>query len=262
MLAKARDLDGPQVWFLTVRVAEIGVAVLLLGAFLEARYAWTVGAQFSGSGPVAETGVSLIQRITGMALFGGYRMPVTLLVSVFALAGLLVIVHRCQPVSHTRVLRWEWLTLWAVATLLALAATLVGVVALFADSPFDSPDPSVIEDNFGPGYHEQVVTNLSWPLGVLLLLLPLGLWWARLPDMDELEDALAGREQAVPGHAVPDAAAPFERSGGWRRSSTDDDSIFVDDVEQIDPVERLSPRGADRGDGSSSSGYEGYFRRP
>jgi hypothetical protein len=336
MLQRSRDLSAPGVWFWTVRVAEVGVVALLVGALLEARYAWTVGAQFSARDAVDVTiDVSLMQRVTGMALFGGYRMPVSLLAVALAMTGLLVVLHRCQPVSHTRVLRWEWLTLWGVATLLAFLASAVGVAALFADNPYASPDPSVVSGDFGPGFREQVIGNLSWPLAALLLLLPLAVWWARLPDMDDLEDALAamedqriGRERpssgpsstdgvwstdgpsstdatwspaqvpsAVPGSTSPVRIGRSGRPSGGRstgrggdtgvdtglgprrdtglgprldtgrdprrdgRHDGDQDAIRVDDVEQIEPVERLRPRGRDLGDGSSSSGYDGYFRR-
>lgn len=266
MLQKARDLSAPGVWFLTVRLAEVGVIVLLVGAVLEARYAWQVGAQFSGNSPVdAGASPTLMTRITGMALFGGYRMPMSLLVIVLALAGMVVVLHRCQPVSHTRLLRWEWLSLWGASALLALIASVVGVVALFAENPFASPDPSVVSGaNLGPGYREQVVGNLSWPLGALLLLLPLGLWWARLPDADDLDDPLT----EAAGHELGGAAAqgaPTARSATPSSPSApreaNRDSILLDDVEQIAPVERLQPRGGVRGDGSSSSGYDGYFRR-
>lgn len=183
--------------------------------------------------------LSLVQRITGMALFGGYRLPVSLLAIAPALAGLLAVLHRCQPVSHTRVLRWEWFTLWGVATLLALAATAVGVVALLADNPFFVDE----RGDISPGYREQVVSNVSWVLGALLFLLPLILWWARLPDPDEFAVEPAPSFMQVP--------------------ETDDrDAIPVDEVEQIAPVEHSQARDRDSGDGSSSNGYDDYFRRP
>lgn len=265
MLQKARNLSAPGVWFLTVRLAEVGVIALLVGAVLEARYAWQVGAQFYGNGSVdAPTSPSLMKRITGMALFGGYRMPMSLLVIVLTLAGLVVVLHRCQPVNHTRVLRWEWLVLWGASTLLAAAAAAVGVVALFAENPFASPDPSIVSGTApGPGYHEQVVGNLSWPLGALLLLLPLGLWWARLPDADDLDDTpteAAGAQLEDAGKEAP-AARSLETEGSRAPRGADRDAIVLDDVEQIAPVERLQPRGDVRGDGSTSSGYDGYFRR-
>ncbi|WP_406831503.1 hypothetical protein ABEG17_01575 [Pedococcus sp. KACC 23699] len=264
MLHKARNLSAPGTWFLTVRLAEVGIIALLVGAVLEARYAWQIGAQFYGNGSVdAPTNPSLMKRITGMALFGGYRMPMSLLVIVLTLAALVVVLHRCQPVSHTRVLRWEWLVLWGASTLLAAAAAAVGVVALFAENPFASPDPSVVSGTApGPGYHEQVVGNLSWPLGALLLLLPLGLWWARLPDADDLDDALTQADgdqlEGVGGPEAPAAVTATE--GQHAQREADRDAIVLDDVEQIAPVERLQPRGDLRGDGSSSSGYDGYFR--
>lgn len=287
MLEKARDLSAASVWFLTVRVAEFGVLVLLVGAYLDARAAWQVGSQYLGDGSTLGTDgtpdVSLMQRITGMALFGGYRGPISVLVVGLALGGLLVVLHRCQPVGHTRVLRWEWLTLWAATTLLAVTASAVGLIALFGDDPYTSSEPGVVSSSSGPGFHEQVVGSLSWPLGALLLLLPLGLWWARLPDMDDLEDALASLDAERADGQAPEAATPSAtpaaassvaggiRSGRFRRAATtrsqgrardgDEDAIFVDEVEQIEPVERLQVRGDELGDGSSSSGYDGYFRR-
>ena len=239
-MQRARDLPAAGAWFLTVRVGEVGVLALLAGALLEARYAWYVGAQFA-TNVSSDGGVSpsLMQRFTGMALLGGYRLPVSLLAIAPVLAGLLAVLHRCQPVTHTRLLRWEWLTLWVVATLLAFAASAVSVVALFADNPFSADEGGDIR----PGYQEQVVSNVSWVLGALLFLLPLLLWWARLPDPDEFAVEPAPSFVQVP--------------------ETDDrDAIPVDDVEQIAPVERQQPRDGVSGDGSSSSGYDGYFRRP
>lgn len=290
MLQKARDLSGAGTWFLTVRVAEVGLLVLLVGAYLDARSAWQVGSQYIGDASTLGTDgtpdVSLMQRIIGMALYGGYRGPISVLVVGVALGGLLVVLHRCQPVSHTRVLRWEWLTLWAATALLALTASAVGVIALFGDDPFASSEPGVITGSTGPGFHEQVVSSLSWPLGALMLLLPLGLWWARLPDMDDLEDALASLDaegpdgrilEAATSPGAPEPAAPSVagaiRSGRFRRATGtrsqgrgrdgdgDQDAIFIDDVEQIEPAERLQARADERGDGSSASGYDGYFRR-
>lgn len=296
MLQKARELSGAQVWFLTVRVAEVGVAALLVGALIEARSAWALGAQYTGQSGLGSgvPTVSLMQRIIGMALFGGYRAPVSVLVVAVSLAGLLVVLHRCQPVSHTRYLRWEWLVLWAVAALLSLVASAICIIALFGDNPYASTDPGVISGSIGPGYHEQVIGNLSWPLGALLLLAPLGLWWARLPDMDDLEDSLAGLLAGVPEGSASDVGTPRTvavtehgevgrpagpviptvRTGRFpnlkvpraSRSARpvrggDGDSIFVDEVEQIEPVERLQPRESDSGDGSTASGYDGYFRR-
>ena len=260
---KARELTAAGAWFLTVRVAEVAVIALLVGVILETRNAWTVGAQFAPAGS-ADVSPSLMQRITGMALFGGYRMPVSLLVVALTMAGLLVVLHRCQPVSHTRVLRWEWLTLWAVSALLALVASTVEVAALFGDDPYASPDPSVAADNFGPGFREQVVGNLSWPLGALLLLLPLALWWARLPDPDDIgatpdREAVPRREVELGREAELGREVELGRGVG---GNVKFDSIVVDDVEQIEPVERLLPDDLGAGDGSSTSGYEGYFRRP
>jgi hypothetical protein len=135
--------------------------------------------------------------------------------------------------------------------LLLLPLLVSPVLAMFGDDPFSSNDPSVVSGYTGPGLIEQSLAALAWPLAVLSVLAICGLWWVRLPR--EFEQS--AEEEAA-------RAARAERSRRPRRPipSADLDDIVLDGVEYIEPVERFEPR-AVRGDGSTTSGYDDYFKR-
>jgi len=247
-----RGPSVPTTWFLTLRAVEVAVLVLLAGAVQELWLTWRASVQYSADGTVAAA-PSFMDRITGMALYGGFRGPIALVLGAVLLGGCLMVLHRAGPVANARVLRWEWLVLFGLLALMALVVTVVGVLALFGDDPFRSDDPSVVSGYQGPGLVAQVLGNLAWPLATLALLAPSGLWWLRLPG--EVDEADEGLEPDGPARVA-------QRSGrDGEGPLPDQDAIVLDGVEHIPAVERLEPRPSLRGDGSTSSGYDEYFRR-
>lgn len=250
MRSPVRGPSVPRTWFLTVRTVEVAVLLLLASAVQELWLTWRASVQYTSADgtPAAPT---FMDRITGMALYGGFRGPIALVASALLLGACMLVLHRAGPVVNARIVRWEWLVLFGLLAIVALVVTLVGVLALFGDDPFTSDDPSVVSGYQGPGLVAQVLGNISWPLATLALLAPSGLWWLRLPE--ELEEPEDDDRRAA--HAEDTG----ERGRG--RVKADEDAIVLDGVEYIPPVERLEPRPSERGDGSSSSGYEEYFRR-
>jgi hypothetical protein len=254
-----RGPSTPTTWFLTLRAVEVAVLVLLAGAVQELWITWRASVQYSADGTAAAA-PTFMDRITGMALYGGYRGPIALVLGAVLLGGCLVVLHRAGPVANARILRWEWLVLFGLLALMALLITLVGVLALFGDDPFRSDDPSVVSGYQGPGLVAQVLANLAWPVATLALLAPSGLWWLRLPDeADEVDEA----DTADEGLDLDGRTRVTQRSGGRDEEAArpDQDAIVLDGVEHIPAVERLEPRPSLRGDGSTSSGYDDYFRR-
>ena len=145
----------------------------------------------------------------------------------------------------------------------------------------------------GEGYRPNMVVHLlslvSWPVAGALCLAVSAVWWLRLPSdlesadlpEDELvEDAegneldgaddreepagesRGGSDGSAPARAEERGDHPKRRpvpSARERRQADRDDVLLLDGVEQIEPVERLTPREPGSGDGSS--GYDDYFRR-
>jgi hypothetical protein len=90
------------------------------------------------------------------------------------------------------------------------------------------------------------------------------LWWLRLPAEFDDEDGEDRLDEAGPAAAEGDSAPRPRPRRSWRPAPAPDanlDDIVLDGVEQIEPVERLHPRETGGGDGSTSSGYDDYFRR-
>ena len=73
----------------------------------------------------------------------------------------------------------------------------------------------------------------------------------------------AGPDPRRPRHPVGSRPRPGQRSRARsrRRDEDRDDVLVLDGVEQIEPVERLTPRHSGSDDGGTSSGYDDYFRR-
>jgi hypothetical protein len=253
MPSLGRDLSAPRTWFVTVRLLECCAAALLVVAALEMWAAFQssgqVGAVQSDGSPV--TSPTLMQRVTAFALFGGvFRSPIALTIAGIALLCGIAVLYRVESVSNAPLLRWELLVGLGLTALFLLPLLVAPVLAMFGDDPFTSSEPGVVSGYAGPGLLEQSVSALAWPVAVMALLAICGLWWMRLPT--EFEEP------------AEDEAARLARAERLKRRrpapTAEVDDIVLDGVEYIEPVERLEPRTL-RGDGSTTSGYDDYFKR-
>lgn len=260
MRSLGRELSVPRTWFLTVRMVELAVVALLLGAGLEMWQAFESSrenlGQYYGDASIVPGHLSFMQQLMAFAFFGGiFQGPVLLLVSACLLAVAVGVLHLAKPVSNAGLLRWELLVGWSLATLLVLVRVVTTAVAMFGHDPNRSQDPNVVYGYQGPSLITQGVAILVWPVATGALLTVAALWWLRLPsELEEPEEDVVGREAR---RAAAERRARLHRPA----PSADLDDIVLEGVEQIDPVERLEPRRGSRGDGSTSSGYDDYFRR-
>lgn len=257
-----RSLSLPRTWFLTVRLLELAVVVLLVGVGLELWQAFRASSQamgqYYGDASVDPGQLTFMQRIMAFAFFGGiFQGPVLLVLAACLLAAAVGVLHVARPVAHARYLRWELLGGWSVAALLVLVRVVTTGVAMFGHDPSRPDDPNVVTYGYqGPSLVEQGVAVLTQPVAAGALLAAAGLWWLRLPaEFEEPEDEPAADEEGV-------WTGTADGAGAHRSVSTADlDDLVLDGVEQIDPVERLGPTLGSGGDGSTTSGYDDYFRR-
>lgn len=261
MPSLGRELSVPRTWFLSVRLVELAVVALLVGAGLEMWQAFQASSQglgpYSGDPTLGADPVSLMQRLMAFAFFGGiFQGPVLLLLAACLLVAAVGVLHLAKPVSNAGLLRWELLVGWSAVALLVLVRVLTTAVAMFGHDPNRSQDPNVVYGYQGPSLVAQGVAILVWPVAAGAVLTVAALWWLRLPqEFDEPEEDAAQRE-------ARQAAAERRARLHQPAPSADLDDIVLDGVEQIDPVERLEPRHRVLGDGgSTSSGYDDYFRR-
>lgn len=237
-----------------VRVMEVAALALIASAVVEMWVAWD-GPQFAGDVPGPE--LPFDQR-AWMVVMSTFRGPMALLVVAVLLALALAVVHGFGPVAQAGVLRWEVGALLVASLLSELLALAAHTVAAFTTLPFGTPDEK---------WHH-LAAGGAMPVAGSLLLALVALWWWRLrAEAGDLGAAAArgdGRER--PGE-------PDEWPHGWT-PAFEEDVARLDDLdgfgsldgelaraERIDPVRRddaITPRSAD---GSTSSGYDDYFRR-
>jgi hypothetical protein len=238
-----RELSLPRTWFLTARLLEAVAVLLVAGAAYELWLGWNVPQDYYTTDPNEDA--PLMPRLVNMALFSAFRGPLNLMLAALAVAAVVAILLRAQPVSQARILRWEALGAGLAAGLLALLHVVVlVVVGLFGGESMGGPG------FVGPDLMSQVFTSAPWPIASLLVVVTAAVWWLRLPA--EFED-LPG-EQPVRGPGDAEDEAVVDRAIA-------DDSPFGGPVEQIEPVERLHLRERPGSDGSTVSGYDDYFRR-
>ena len=292
------EMTTPRQWFVTVRLVEVAALAMLVTVGIQLWSAWASTADFDpfGANPTSNPEIPFMSRVTSVVFFNDLRSTFFALVAVAAVVALGVGALLRAPVTNGRLLRWELLALWGVAMAMAVVTIAFHVLALFGQDPFASQgEPQTIppDDSYRPSMLLQLVAGAAWPVAGALCLAASGLWWMRLPSdlesaderdveddlaedldalddsidderEDEREDELAGpgdgpRDRAV-GAArgrVPRRSAPTPRQ---RRQADREDVLLLDGVEQIEPVERLTPRDSGRDDGATSSGYDGYFR--
>ena len=243
------DWTPPRTWFVTARLLEVAASVAVLGAGLLSWQVFQSTSQMFGpNGEPTTDGTPFLDRVAQFGIYGlGYgQAPIGGVVGCLLLIAVVAVLHLAQPVSHASVLRWEAFCVWAVAVLLNLLVVAAVVVALWRGDP-NSPEatPGVITIETGPSFIEVLVSGATLPVLCLLLLSVSALWWLRLPAEFEAADD-----------------EPVHEPRRWRPAPAPDanvDDLTLDGVELIEPVERLHPRGGD--DGSTSSGYDDYFRR-
>jgi len=256
-----RSLSLPRTWFLTVRLLESAVAALLVGVGLELWQSFRASSQgmgqYYGDPSIDPSHLTFMQHLMSFAFFGGiFQGPILLILAACLLAAAVGVLHLGRPVLQARYLRWELLAGWSLAALLVLVRVVTTGVAMFGHDPSRSDDPNVVTYGYqGPSLVEQGVATLTQPVAAAALLAVAGLWWLRLPS--ELEESQA--ESPVDEGVVWAGAEGAGTSGSV--STADLDALALDGVEQIDPVERLEPRFGSGGDGSTTSGYDDYFRR-
>jgi hypothetical protein len=258
----------PRTWFLTVRLLEGAVLVLVVGTVLTAYHGWR---QVELMGPSGIDGqpdpLSLWQKITVAVAYGGFSGAGTagLVVSAVLVGVAVAVLYRVRPVSHARLLRWELLALGTAQLLVSLVHTFAWVLVAFTRDPFnqqgtitDGDTVTTVDVYDGPSRVATALMNLGLPVTSIVVLAVAALWWLRLPAEFDEEDEVPDGD--ADGDEVP---RPRPRRS-WRPARAPDanlDDIVLDGVEQIEPVERLHPRETGPGDGSTSSGYDDYFRR-
>jgi hypothetical protein len=131
----------------------------------------------------------------------------------------------------------------------------------------NAPADGVVSYGPGPGFGAQQLAQLPVPLACAVLLSVVWLWWLRLTEEEDgvdAEDGAGAADDVRPGdsgqHPELTSAGRPPRRRAAAGDADDLEPIVVDEVEQIAPVERLTPR-EDRSDGSTASGYDDYFRR-
>ncbi|NNM46141.1 hypothetical protein [Knoellia koreensis] len=260
-------------WFVTVRLLEVAVLVLVVTSALGRRMAWVQAGIY---GPPSADGTPVVltfwRHVAASAngWFGGAGTDLSTLLAAALVVASVAILHLAR-VSQARLVRWEVLGVGVLAALWALVVVGWWAVSGIVDDPYNQrgDDPNVVYGDQGPGPVSIMFANLGVPVTAVLVLVVAGLWWLRLPTFDDTsldaDDADVGRGSTAAG--AGGEAADDERGGRGRRvgatPGANDDDISLDGVEQIAPVERLSPRddGGRAGDGGTSSGYDDYFRR-
>lgn len=220
-----------------VRLVEGAVLVLLLGAAHELWSAWqNAGVDgFLGRGPV------LLDRVWSV-VHNQARGPVAVVVSAVLLAGGLAVARWAgeQRDATTGVapggvsVRREVAVLAAAGLVLALANFVVVVAAAVVRyGPDLGPSPLVPgEDGLSA-----LLPSAVWPLAGVLLYAALGcLWWLLRPKPSDEAAVVVMASDPTPRAVAPVEVGPVEAPAR-------------------EEVERLSA------DGSTTNGYEEYFRR-
>lgn len=238
-------MSEPQFRMVVVRLLEGAVVLLLAMAALEL---WS-GYQFAAQGPDPSTGALRPEdfswsRLAETLVFYTFRGPISLLVASLLLVGTAAALAVRGPVANAKVLRWEAAALASVTAVATLSHLVVGLVALMT-----------LERGLGEAVDSRFMlgASLGWPLVGLVLLAVFFLWWLRLADDEDgsEDDAVARVGRTPHGDETQDLTPRDEgaETDGFRGA------------EPIAPAER-PPRGEGLSpDGSTTNGYDEYFRR-
>lgn len=260
-------------WFVTVRLLEVAAVVILASGVVAMYTRWgsvdQPGMTMPDGSPIDFSLWDRVAIAAGSIWLGPEISGGLVVAAVLVLAGV-VILHRVRPVQNARLLRWELLGVGALQVLASLVTVFMWVVAGLVQDPYHqglaNQDPNVVTGDTGaPDVFVVALGNLGVPVASVLLGAVAAVWWLRLPSFDD-DESLADGEQASSSDDLGNDGAGEARRPGWRAQpapDANDDDISLDGVEQIAPVERLSPRddGGRVGDGGTSSGYDDYFRR-
>jgi hypothetical protein len=229
-----------------VRLVEGAVLVLLLAAAQELWSSWQhAGVDgFLGRGPV------LLDRVWSV-VHNQTRGPVAVVVAAVLLAGCLWVAHRLgerRPLSAAGAAsaRAEVAVLAGLGLLVALADVVVVVVAAAVPyGPELGPSPLAA----GEDQLTALLPVAAWPVAGVLLYAALGcLWWlVRRGALDEPPPAGV----AIVGGSAEDGSA----ENADVEEATVVGTVEAQAAEAPAPEERLSS------DGSTSNGYDEYFRR-
>lgn len=254
-----RDWSEAHFRMVAVRVLELAALLLVAVAALEMWVGWSGPVFSDGAGGGSPPFDFRVWSVT-MALFRG---PIGLVVAAVLLGLCLAVIHRLRPVAHAGVLRWE-------VGAVAVAGLLVEVVALVAVGlAFVTPLP------FGGGSEKAfyLANAVGLTLAGTLPLVLVALWWWRLLGEPDPESDAAGAVESD-ADEVGDSTPPPPAPGGpvrpagraadlGTRPDTAVDGVLGDPsgVERIEPVSRDAAIDSLSSDGSTSNGYDDYFRR-
>ena len=247
-----RDWSEAHFRMVAVRVLELAALLLVAVAALEMWVGWSGPVFSDGAGGGSPPFDFRVWSVT-MALFRG---PIGLVVAAVLLGLCLAVIHRLRPVAHAGVLRWE-------VGAVAVAGLLVEVVALVAVGlAFVTPLP------FGGGSEKAfyLANAVGLTLAGTLPLVLVALWWWRLLGEPDPESDAAGVGDSTPPPPAP--GGPVRPAGraadlGTRPDTAVDGVLGADrsGVERIEPVSRDAAIDSLSSDGSTSNGYDDYFRR-
>jgi hypothetical protein len=260
-------------WFVSVRLLEAAAVGIVASGAVAMYTRWDSvdqpGMTMPDGSPIAFTFWDRVAITAGSIWLGPEIGGGMLMAAALVVVGV-AILHRVRGVQNARLLRWELLGVGAQQVLASLVTVFMWVVAGLVKDPYHqaNQDPNVVTSDSGaPDVLVVALGNLGVPVASVLVGVVAGLWWLRLPSFDDDHPAADSEPAALADDPPGDAASEGRvgRRAGWRprpAPEAGDDDLSLDGVEQIEPVERLSPRDGDRpGDGGSSSGYEDYFRR-
>jgi len=245
-MRRPTELSEPQFRMLVVRLLEAAVLLLLAVTVLELWVGYTIaGQQPNPATGEMQPGVFSWGRLAEAVGFFAFRGPISVMVAAGLMVGIAAVLAGGRPVANAEALRREAAVLGggtALFTLFHLGAGAAWLAMTEPDqnSPFDS--------------RLQQSGSLFWPLVGLVLVALFFLWWTRLARHAEDGDADAGAAEQRPrgtGEVEDPAGGPDEQAmiKGFA------------DAEQITPADRpprdepLSP------DGSTTNGYDEFFRR-
>lgn len=247
-MGRLAAMSGARFRLVVVRLLEVAVTLVLTVAALELWGGYRlVTQQPGGATGMLQAGSSGWAVMVEVVTFLSFRGPMSLVFAAVLLLGAMGVLAVPGPVAIARILRWELAALAAVTALLSTVHLAGGVARIvMADpqpgQPFDS---RLIESG-----------AMVWAAADLVLLAAFLLWWLRLrSEVGDVEgEPVAGSTDSA--DADPNRELDRDRDDARGAEPTVVEQIAA--AERPEPAPRvphLSP------DGSTSNGYDEYFRR-